>query len=175
MKRNLSELEQRLVTILRENSRKSISEIAEELDVSRTTARKALDSLLESGRIKSFTVSLNDDEKDIAVIQVEDITLIPKNFILEDFELIDGSHLLVVHYENLLKLDEARIKDVKIAKRRTLGENPGRMTHLHCDLCGNDILRDPIAVKSKGKTYFACCPGCESTLKKRIAVVELRD
>ena len=45
MKRNLSELEQRLVTILREDSRKTISEIALELDVSRTTARKTLDSL----------------------------------------------------------------------------------------------------------------------------------
>ncbi|MCL4336723.1 MAG: TRASH domain-containing protein [Candidatus Thermoplasmatota archaeon] len=175
MKRNLSELEQRLVTILREDSRKTISEIALELDVSRTTARKTLDSLMGSGRIKSFTVNLSDDEKDLAVIQVEDVSLIPKKFILEDFELIDSSHMVVIHYENLLNLGETRIIDVKIAKRRTIGENPGRMLHLHCDLCGSDIQSDPITVRSKGKTYYACCPGCESTLRKRIAVVELQD
>lgn len=174
MNRNLSELEQRLLTILKEDSRKSISELAVELDVSRATARKAMDSLLVSGRIKSFTIQLNDDEKDLVILHTEDIGSVPKRFILEDFELLDGTHMLVIHYENLVKLDNLRILDVKIARRRNVGENPGRTSHLHCDLCGNEILNEPIMLKSRGKAYYACCPGCESTLKRRLSLVEVQ-
>lgn len=174
MNRNLSELEQRLVTILKEDSRKSISDISLELDVSRTTARKAMDSLLQSGKIKSFTILLNDDEKDLALIHVENSALVPKRYVLEDFELLDGTRMLVIHYENLVKLPDVRIMDVKIARRMTVGDNPGRAAHFHCDLCGNDIGNDPIAVKSRGRTYYACCPGCENTLKRRLALDEVQ-
>lgn len=172
MNRNLSDLEQRLLAILREDSRKSISDIAVELDISRTTAKKAMDSLLDSGRIRAFTVQMNDDEKDLVLLHIDDPGPVPNRYILEDFELIDGTHIVVIHYENLVKLDGLRIIDVKIAKRKLGGESPGRAMHIHCDLCGNDIHNEPILVKTKGKTYYACCPGCESTLRKRVPLIE---
>lgn len=172
MNRNLSELEQRLITILKDDSRKSISEIAQELEVSRTTARKTMDSLLESGRIKSFTIQLDDDEKDLVLVHLEDSGPVPRRYVLEDFELIGGTHVIVMHYENLVKLEDLKIMEVRIARRRYSGESQGRISHIHCDLCGNEILRDPITLRVKGKTYYACCPNCEKTLGRRLAEME---
>lgn len=168
MKRNLSETEQRLIAVLKHDSRKSISEIASEMGISRVTAKKTLDYLVESGRIKSFTIRLDMDETDMALVHVADIDSVPQDLILENYELIDGTHLIVVYYEDLTKLKQVRVLDVKIAVRRDTNDNFGRLEHLHCDLCENEIHGTPIRVSINRKTYYACCPMCEKGLKKRI-------
>ncbi len=169
MKRNLSETEQRLLALLKVDSRKNISEIASTLGISRVTAKKTLDGLIENAVIKSFTITLDDEENDMVLVHVEHIREVPEDLVLEDYHLIDGTHLLVLYYENLPKLKDAKILDVRIAVKRVSKNGPGRVEHIHCDLCGKEILSQPISVTVNRKVYYACCPTCEKGLKRRLA------
>ena len=167
MRRNLSELEQRLILLLKRNSRMSVVDIARELDTSRLTAKKALDSIVSSGRIKKFTISLADEEKDMVLVYTDNLENIPENIILERFCLIDGSYMIILYYEDLIKIKKANIKRVEIATSRELNENMTRAESLHCDYCRKEIKDNPISVEIRGKTYYVCCPNCERDLKKR--------
>ena len=167
MRRNLSELEQRLILLLKRNSRMSIVDMASELGTSRLTAKKALDSIISSGRIKKFTISLADEEKDMVLVYTDNLENIPGNIILERFSLIDGSYMVILYYEDLIKLKKASIKRVEIATSRESYENMNRAENLHCDYCRKEIKDNPISVEIRGKTYYVCCPNCERDLKKR--------
>ena len=167
MRRNLSELEQRLILLLKRNSRMSIVDIASELGTSRLTAKKALDSIISSGRIKKFTISIADEEKDMVLVYTDNLENIPRNIILERFSLIDGSYMVILYYEDLIKLKKANIKRVEIATSRELYENMNRAENIHCDYCRKEIKDNPISVEIKGKTNYVCCPNCERDLKKR--------
>lgn len=172
MRRNFSELEQRLIMLLKNNSRISIIDAAEELNVSRITARKALDSLIESGKIKKFTITLDDEERDMVLVYTDSIDEIPERMIVESFKLIDGSYVVVLFYEDLVKIKDASIKRVEIATSRKLNENIARMENIHCDYCQSEIKEKPIVVEIGGRTLYACCPNCERDMKKRREYME---
>ena len=69
----MDELDQRLITILRHNARRSISEIADELKVSRATVRSRMEKLEQRGDIVGYTVVLRSD---VVSMPVRGITLI---------------------------------------------------------------------------------------------------
>ncbi len=167
MKRNVTEIEQRLIHILKKNSRKSLIDIAKELGVSRITARKVFDSVIQAGKINKFTIVLNEDEKDLAIVHTRGIENLPNDLVIESFRLIDNTYIVVMYYENLTKTEGIPIISVKIATSRTLSESIGRTEHFHCDYCGKEMSGIPIEVESQGKTYYACCPNCERDLRKR--------
>ena len=171
MRRNLSELEQRLILLLKRNSRMSIVDIARELGTSRLTAKKALDSIVSSGRIKKFTISLADEEIDMVLVYTDNLENIPENIILERFCLIDGSYMIILYYEDLIKIKKANIKRVEIATSREVNENMTRAEGIHCDYCRKEIKDNPISLEIRGKTYYVCCPNCERDLKKRGEVI----
>ncbi|HEX2257548.1 MAG TPA: Lrp/AsnC family transcriptional regulator [Afifellaceae bacterium] len=58
----LTQTDRQLLSILRQDSRRSISEMAAVLGVSRTTVKERMDRLHESGVIEKFTVKLGDLE-----------------------------------------------------------------------------------------------------------------
>lgn len=167
MKRNTSEIEQRLLVLLKKDSRKSILDASRELGISRITAKKALDSLVESGKIKNFTITLSEDLKDLAIVHVKDMKDIPMDLVVEYFSMIDGTYMIVMYYENLVKIKNTEISDVKFAAARTMNESIGRLENIHCDYCGKEIRESPIVFEIQGKTNYACCPNCERDLRKR--------
>lgn len=57
----MDELDKRLISALRKNARKSLSELAMELQSSRTTVRARMERLVARGDIVDFTVRLRDD------------------------------------------------------------------------------------------------------------------
>ncbi|WP_376874347.1 Lrp/AsnC family transcriptional regulator [Albirhodobacter sp. R86504] len=57
----LSPTDRRLIAALRENSRASITELAQLANVSRTTAKLRLDTLVTEGRIRRFTIETDTD------------------------------------------------------------------------------------------------------------------
>lgn len=172
MRKNFSELEQRLIMLLKKNSRMSVIDIAKELNISRITAKKAMDSLVESGRIRKFTITLDDEEKDMALVYTDSISEIPESLIVESFSLIDGSYIIVLFYEDLMKIKDTSIKRVEIASSRKMNENLTRMEHIHCDYCQREIKEKPIVVELDNKIYYACCPNCERDMKKRREYLE---
>ena len=175
MRRNISELEQRLILLLKRNSRMSVVDMAKELGTSRLTAKKALDSIISSGRIKKFTISIADEEKDMVLIYTDNLENIPGNIVLERYSLIDGSYLVILYYEDLIKIKKVNIKRVEIATSRELYENMSRAENIHCDYCGKEIKDNPIPAEIRGKTYYVCCPNCERDLKKRGEMIREED
>jgi DNA-binding Lrp family transcriptional regulator len=72
----MDDLDQRLVTLLRHNGRRSVSDLALELDVSRATVRARMERLERSGDIVGYTVILRADAvslpvRGIMLIEVE--------------------------------------------------------------------------------------------------------
>lgn len=171
MKRNISEIEQRLLVMLKKDSRKSILDASKELGVSRITAKKALDALIEEKKIRNFTITINEDLKDLVLVQVQDITNIPMDLVVEYFTMIDGTYVVIMYYENLVKIKDVKILDVKFASARTLSEGIGRLERIHCDYCNQEIKESPIVFEIGGKTNYACCPNCERDLKKRREII----
>ena len=96
MRRNFTDLEQRLIVLLKKNSRITITEISRELSVSRITAKKALDSLTKNGRIKHFTVTLEDEDREMVLVRTDNASIIPSEYVIERFRLIDGSFIGVL-------------------------------------------------------------------------------
>ncbi|RWX62832.1 Lrp/AsnC family transcriptional regulator [Mesorhizobium sp. M4B.F.Ca.ET.089.01.1.1] len=72
----MDNLDEKLVTLLRHDGRRSISDLAIELDVSRATVRARMDRLKESGEIVGYTVILRSDAMEqrvrgIMMIEIE--------------------------------------------------------------------------------------------------------
>src|SRR5579875_3804691 len=139
MQRDIAEVEQRMLNILKRNSRATITEISKSLGISRVTAKKVLNSLVQNGRIRKFTILLDEEEKELAMVQVDQIENIPASLILERFHLIDNSYIIVLYYEDLLKLQDVAIKRIEVARERTAFEGISRLSNIHCDYCGNMI------------------------------------
>lgn len=57
----LSATDRRIIAALRQNARMSITELAHAAQVSRTTAKLRLDTLLAEGRIRRFTIETDVD------------------------------------------------------------------------------------------------------------------
>ncbi len=154
--------------MLKEDSRKSIVDIAAELGISRITARKILDGMIESREIIKFTVESSSDQNDLALIHVKSATVLPDDLVLEAFDLIDGTSLILVYLENIASLNDSGILGVQIVTRRKQGSPVPRYPSLHCDYCDSEIRNAPISVKGSGKTYYVCCPNCERDMKRRL-------
>lgn len=59
---SLTQTDRQLLSILRQDSRRSISEMAAVLGVSRTTVKERMDRLHETGVIEKFTIKMGDVE-----------------------------------------------------------------------------------------------------------------
>lgn len=64
---DMDDIDQNLIALLRRNARASISELAQTLEVTRTTVRTRLDKLIETGEILGFTTVLKGDAHDLPV------------------------------------------------------------------------------------------------------------
>lgn len=72
----MDELDHRLITLLRHNGRRSISDLALELNVARATIRNRIERLEQAGEIIGYTVILKSDTvalpvRGIMMIEVE--------------------------------------------------------------------------------------------------------
>jgi DNA-binding Lrp family transcriptional regulator len=63
----MDELDQRLITLLRHDGRRSVSDLADELDVSRATVRSRMARLEREDMIVGYTVILRADALDLPV------------------------------------------------------------------------------------------------------------
>lgn len=63
----MDELDEKLITLLRHNGRRSISDIAIDIGVSRATVRARMERLERSGDILGYTVILRSDAVDLPV------------------------------------------------------------------------------------------------------------
>jgi len=75
----MDDLDRALVTALRHDGRKAVSDLAADLKVSRATVRARMEKLKETGEILGFTVILRDDWRDLPVRAVTLVAIAGKN------------------------------------------------------------------------------------------------
>ncbi|BAB59523.1 leucine-responsive regulatory protein [Lrp] [Thermoplasma volcanium GSS1] len=166
-KRNLSNLESRVLRELIDDSRSSVEEISERTGIGRNTVSKIIKDLERNGIIKKYTIktSYEESEKKIIALTPDDVH-IPDDLIYYNFKLSNGKRILVLSKSALdydFQYDQVWISD-------TVEEGKAILSNitLYCDYCGNQIHGDPISVKWKNRTYLVCCPNCEKDMLKRL-------
>lgn len=155
----LSELEYRILQILKEDSRIPAAQIAKQLGLSRVTVSRIINSLKEKG-IK-FTVEFL--EKDLVGIVYSTSCLSE-----ECFKTISGDYISIIRANSLEDLEKAlekrEVKNLIVA--RQVG-NKITKSSLRCDHCGGKIEGEPIIYKRGRRIYYACCRTCLEGLKKK--------
>lgn len=63
----MDDLDLRLISLLRHDGRRSVSDLATDLKVSRATVRSRMEKLVASGEILGFTAVLRDDWRDLPI------------------------------------------------------------------------------------------------------------
>lgn len=162
----LTELEYKVLSYLREDSRMSASKIAKELGVSRTSVAKAIQSLREKG--VKFTVEYYEKDK-LTVFSISENC--PNGFAC--YKLIDGKYLVIMEARmeqmvDLLSKLKSSSYYVSVGKE---GFTKVKRSKLVCDYCGGEIKGEPILLKRGKKIYYTCCKACSSEMEKKLNVV----
>lgn len=161
---NLNYNESRILRILKEDSRRSTSEIAEMTGLSRNTVSKTISNLVESGKIRNFTINVDSDEDDIMVLaEVESLFDIPEEFLIESVELSDGTFLVVLKKAAMYEKFPARM--MKIVHKLTRYDENELNFELFCDYCRRPLSEEPIKLKNNSITYLACGTDCKRGLE----------
>jgi len=75
----MDDLDYQLVALLRSDGRRSVSDLAADLNVSRATVRSRMERLVEKGEILGFTAVLRDDWRDLPIRAVTLVEIAGRN------------------------------------------------------------------------------------------------
>lgn len=120
---NMDDLDQRLITHLRHNGRRSVSDLALELGVSRATVRSRMERLERSGDIVGYTVILRADAvslpvRGIMLIEVEGRTADRVVDALGGFPEVSAIHTTNGKWDLIVELGAANLSDFDGILRR---------------------------------------------------------
>ena len=180
-----------ILKILRENARKSISEIAKELKISRPTVKAKIDRLIKEGIIKKFTIEISDDfiEKGLTLhIRAK----ADSADIMEELKNLDAALEVyeIAHEKNIfIKAKAGNINEVKslLADLRKAGLNEidcgielseikkskeidflSAKLLLKCEYCGKEIKEKPHIFKLHNREHYFCCDICLKSYRKKV-------
>lgn len=153
-----------MLGLLYEDSRASVSKLARELGVSRSTVSRAMSSLVKRGVIARFTLELDIPGGFRVFARFEGR---PEG--LECYELLDGTYLAVFSASSLMDLKRVFERFgrpieylVAVAHHMPKAAPP---VPLVCDKCGKQIFEQPYVYRKGRRTYYACCETCLEALK----------
>jgi len=175
----IDDLDLKLIYLLMDNSRLSISELAERLGVSRPTVKSRLEKLEREGIIQGYTIKLNPEllraHNVVALIvkteEPEKMTEFDE--IIEINRFTSRKYLIKIAVENMEELrkviEGAGFEVIEIMPLlETLEKTapPRVKVPFKCDYCGKEIVGEPIVYKYHNRVYFFCCPTCLREFKK---------
>jgi len=119
----MDDLDQRLITLLRHNGRRSVSDLALELSVSRATVRSRMERLERSGDIVGYTVILRADAvslpvRGIMLIEVEGRAADRVVDALGGFPEVSAIHTTNGKWDLVVELGAANLSDFDGILRR---------------------------------------------------------
>jgi len=119
----MDDLDQRLITLLRHNGRRSVSDLALELNVSRATVRSRMERLERSGDIVGYTVILRADAvslpvRGIMLIEVEGRAADRVVDALGGFPEVSAIHTTNGKWDLVVELGAANLSDFDGILRR---------------------------------------------------------
>lgn len=161
---NLNYNESKILRLLKEDSRRSASEIAELTGLNRNTVSRIISTLLERGIIRNFTVNIDSDDEDVLLLaEVENLLDVPEEFLVESIELSDGTFLVVLQKDAMY--EKFPMRSMKIVHKLTRYEENEVDFGIYCDYCRKEIVDTPIKLETRGNTYYACCSNCKRSLE----------
>ncbi|AIF70122.1 AsnC family transcriptional regulator [Palaeococcus pacificus DY20341] len=175
----LDDIDLKLIYLLRDNSRLSISELAELLGISRPTVKSRIEKLEKERIIRGYTIKISPElERAENVVIMIIKTETPEN--LEEFnEIIEINKFTSKKYvikvavkdmEQLRQVIEGAgfevIEIMPVLEMREK-ERPIKIrVPFKCDYCGKEIVEEPIVYKYRNRVYFFCCETCFREFKK---------
>lgn len=119
----MDELDQRLITLLRHNARRSISDLAVDLGVARATVRTRMERLEQAGDIVGYTVILKSDAtglpvRGIMMIEVEGHVTDRVLRALGGFSEISAIHTTNGRWDLIAELGATTLPDFDAVLRR---------------------------------------------------------
>jgi DNA-binding Lrp family transcriptional regulator len=119
----MDDLDQRLVTLLRHNARRSISFLAGELGVSRATVRTRMERLEQNGEIVGYTVILRADAVDLPVrgiilIRIEGHATARVIRALGGYSEVSAIHTTNGRWDLVVEIGSASLADLDAVLRR---------------------------------------------------------
>ncbi len=162
----MDEYDLKLINLLKENSRRSVSELAELLGVSRQTVRARMEKLEKEGL--KYTVKFPQESYFMLIVEAEDVgRLLECDEVFEVNKVSDIKYVLKVNVRSLRELSEvisnlkARILEIMPVVEVLEKESPIRMrVRFRCDYCGKEVHDEPIVYKFRRKVYVFCCRVC---------------
>lgn len=166
-RQNLTYNESKILRELLENSRKTNGEIAKDTGLSRNTVTRTINSLISRGVIKNFTVNIEPVRNDLMIIAtVKDLSDVPERFIIEAYELADGTYMVVLEEDVLRHKFESL--DLKVSHRRIRKTENISDIKLYCDYCKKEINETPYRLEKNKTMYYLCCPTCTKAMNSRL-------
>lgn len=119
----MDDLDERLITLLRHDGRRSISDLAADLGISRATARARLEKLERSGDILGYTVILRADAVDqpvrgIMMIEIEGLAADRAIQALGGLSEVSAIHTTNGRWDLIVELGTATLTDLDAVLRR---------------------------------------------------------
>lgn len=120
---SLEQLDERLITLLRHDARRSISDLALDLGVSRATVRARMARLEQAGHILGYTVILRADAVDspvrgIMMVEIEGRTADRVIHALSGFAEVSAIHTTNGRWDIVVELGTATLADLDAVLRR---------------------------------------------------------
>ncbi len=174
----LDEYDLKLINILKDNSRLSISEIAKLLGLSRQTVKARIERLEREGVIQKYTIKLSPEfEKmgNLIILIVE--TENPEKFkefeeIIEINKIASKRYLIKVVIGKLGELtrimNEAGfeiLEVIPVLEREERDRSFKVEVPFKCDYCGKETVDQPLIYKYRNKVFVFCCRTCLSEFK----------
>ncbi len=188
----LDEVDQKILKLLLDDARASISRIARELGLSRPTVRRRIKRLIESGVIKGFSVIVDDSMlKGFQLICLfkapnadEIVGELEKLSEVSDIYLTSGERNVVC----IARITDVKALEALLSKFSSLNvpfevsivlkfiKKPFppmflQIVKLQCDYCGKEIIGKPIAYTLHNRKYYLCCPTCLKQFSRKMKLV----
>jgi len=172
----LDEYDLKILNLLRENSRLSISEISKILGISRPTVKSKIERMEREGIIKGYTVKLSDnlvkENFVFAIVEANDVKdVLDRDDVVEVHRIASNKFLVKFVVGDFEALREIA-KDLKIVEFYAVVESWTKERDLKlkvdfkCDYCGKETFDEPLVYKFHNKVYLLCCPTCLDEFKK---------
>ena len=192
----LDEIDYRILSILQEDCRISLSRLASKARISIPTARQRIKKLIEQGVIRRFTVVLDPSHLAGGYDTFIGISAPPSSIQelaerLKNEEEVLGVYRTVGEYDLLLRLSLTSYAELdnfisnKLSKHGEVHAiktnvvigilkdepgpklRPGAGIKVYCAVCGKEIVGSPLKRIVEGKTYYLCCSSCENLFDQK--------
>lgn len=169
----------KIINLLKDNSRTSISEMARVTGLSRQTIKSRLERLEEEQVIQKYTVKLSSElERSGSLILLTVRTQNPEEFdsydeIVEVNKITSKRYIIKVVVKGMEELvnitNKAKFEVLEVTpvlESKEMERDLSVKVKFECDYCGKELTDNPFIYKRYNKVYMFCCKICLREFKR---------